>query len=265
MLNTVAKIGRVLELFTPEHPEWRLVDIARELEIPKSSAHGLLASLADIGILTVTPRSRYRLGWHLLALAERMRASLDFTGPAVGVMQRLSAELRETILLAVLDRHFVLYVERAEGNHPLVRLSGARPGTRLPAHRTAVGKVLLAHADPADVRSRFERVEFDPRGAGSVHNINELERVLMDVRRDGYATDLGEVSPEVACVAAPVRDRHGTVVAAMSVSMPSYRLPTDYSGIVRRMRSAVSEASDAIAAAQLAADEDIAPPAAQAV
>jgi IclR family KDG regulon transcriptional repressor len=87
MLTTIQKIGPVLELFTVERPEWRMSDIARELGTPKSSAHSLVATLAEIGLLSVGANGSYRLGWNLLSLSERMRASLDFRQHAVPVMQ----------------------------------------------------------------------------------------------------------------------------------------------------------------------------------
>ena len=82
MLRTVSKIGPVLDLFTVEHPEWGVSEAAEALGVPKSSAHALLSTLADVGLLAATSHIRYRLGWRVLALGETLRATLDLRSAA---------------------------------------------------------------------------------------------------------------------------------------------------------------------------------------
>lgn len=245
MLNTVKKVGPVLELFTPERPEWRMTDIANALQMPKSSAHSLVSTMAEIGLLSTSTRGRYRLGWMLLMLSERMRVSLDFRSHVLPIMQELSAELRETVLLAVLDRDQVLYVERAEGTHPTVRLAGVRVGARLSAHGTAVGKVILADRDPGEVRAIIGREGMKRYTERTVQTLEALEDELVSVRARGAAFDFGEISPDVCCIAVPVRDRYGAVVAGMSCSVPEYR----FERLRERMLEGLLRAAERAAAA----------------
>lgn len=250
VLNTVKKIGPVLDLFTPEAPEWRMTDIARALEMPKSSAHSLISTLAEVGLLAVTDRGRYRLGWNLLCLSERMRASLDFRRHAVPAMQDLSDVVHETVLLAALDRQKVIYVERVEGNHPMVRLAGVRVGSTVPAHCTSVGKVLLAFREPDEVRSLFADEGLKAMTRRTITAIDDLMAELTKARARGYAYDLGEVVPDVACVAAPVHDRYGTVVAGMSISMPAYRFEAKRELALSELQKTTALVSQRLAAAQ---------------
>lgn len=257
MLNTVKKIGPVLDLFTPERPEWTMTEIARALDMPKSSAHSLVATLADIGLLSLGPGARYRLGWHLLSLAERMRAALDFTKHAVPCMQELQSQLRETVLLAALDRHEVVYVERVEGTHPMVRLAGVRVGSRAPAHCTAVGKVLLAYREPDEVRVLMRHAGLRALTRNTITDLDAFEAELVTVRARGFAYDLQEIVADVSCIAAPIFDRHGTVIAAMSVAMPAYRFERNHSSIVEPVQKAAQTISDRVASAQSAPPEPV--------
>lgn len=246
MLNTVKKVGPVLELFTPEQPEWRVTDIALALGMPKSSTHALVTTMAEIGLLTTTSRGRYRLGWMLLTLSERMRVSLDFRGHVLPIMQELAAETRETVLLAVLDRDQVMYIERAEGTHPTVRLAGVRIGAHLPVHCTAVGRVILADRDPAEVRAIIERAGMRRLTTRTIATVEALEEDLVRVRQQDAAFDLGEVSPDVCCVAVPVRDRYGGVTAGMSISMPAYRFDGSRQQALEALRAGAQRASLAL-------------------
>lgn len=243
LLNTVKKVGPVLDLFTPEHAEWGVTQISEALQMPKSSVHSVLSTLADIGLLTTNARGRYRLGWKLLTLSERMRASLDFGKHAVPVMRQLADTTRETVLLAVLDRDRVLYVERAEGSHPTIRIAGVRVGARIPAHCTGVGKVLLADLQPKEVRQLLSDEPMVARTARTITTLEELEAELTKVRAEGVAYDRGEAVPDVCCIAVPVHDAFGSVVAAISVSIPAYRFDRE----VDTLRDAVVAAAEGIA------------------
>jgi DNA-binding IclR family transcriptional regulator len=242
-LNTVKKIGPVLELFTPEQPEWRMTDIARALGTPKSSAHSLVSTLAEIGLLSVAPSGRYRLGLNLLSLSERMRTSMDILQQAGPSMQELARSSRETVLLAMLDRNEVVYVERAEGTHPMVRLAGVQPGARVPAHCTAVGKVLLAYRDPGETKRFIRSTELRRYTAQTITDPDRLEAALIEVRARGFAIDQSEIVADIACIAAPVTDQFGTVIAAISVSMPAYRFEEQRKGLVESLKTTAATVS----------------------
>lgn len=248
MLNTVRKIGPVLELFGPEQPEWRMTEIAKALGMPKSSAHSLLTTLAEVGLLTTTDQGRYRLGWHLLTLAERTRASLDFRRVAVPAMTELAAEGGETVFLAVLDRDRVLYVERVEGSHPTVRIAGIRVGARFYAHCTAVGKMLLAERDIDEVRELIERSGMRRTTVHTIDTLERFEEELRQIRTRGVAFDMCEAVADISCMAAPVRDRYGSVIAAMSVATPAYRFEQARARTLDLLLAATERVSAALAA-----------------
>jgi DNA-binding IclR family transcriptional regulator len=117
----------------------------------------------------------------------------------------------------------VIYLEKLHGHHA-IGLMSSQVGGRLPAYCTSLGKVLLAYRDPERVRARFEYSEFHRYTDRTIQNVAELMHHLAQVHRQGYSLDRGEHEPEVRCVAAPIFDISGQVIAAVSVSGPASRL-----------------------------------------
>lgn len=222
MLQTVAKIGPVLDLFSADRPEWGVSEVAESIGVPRSSAHALLASLVETGLLQCRTRGRYRLGWRIVELHETLRASVDVRAVAAPVLAALSAKLGETAHLGVLERGQVLYLDKVVGSHQ-VNVLGARVGSHLDPHCSAIGKTLLAHREVAEVR---QLLRSRPPRRLTGHTLVDPEALLDElrlVRASGHAVDHGEAVADVSCLAAPIRDDLGTVVAALSVTVPDGR------------------------------------------
>jgi IclR family KDG regulon transcriptional repressor len=223
VLNTIANAGLVLDLFSREKPEWGVSELARAADLPKSNVHALLTSLVEIGLLSRTSRNRYCLGWYLSVLSSTMKAGSGLELQAKPEMQTLAAQLRETVLLAVLARERVLYIERVEGSHPTVRLAGVRVGADLPLYCTAVGKVFLAEEPEPRARQLLAQSTLVARTERTITSVDVLVKNLDEVRRDGVGYDICECVADACCIAAPIRNLAGHLVAALSVSMPAYR------------------------------------------
>lgn len=222
MLGTVQKVGEVLELFTREHPEWGVTEVARALGIPKSSAHALLATLSQIGLLKRGRDGRYRLGFRVLALAHVLLSTSSWREEARKAMEDLVARFGETTHLAVLECGRVVYVEKLEGTRA-VKVATTGVGVELSAHCSAVGKVLLAHRPWEEVLGIVEARGLPALTPNTITTLDELKTELQAVRERGYAYDIEEAVPELCCVAAPIRDHTGEVIAALSLSVPFYR------------------------------------------
>lgn len=222
MLNTLLKAGQLLELFSFGQPEWGVSELANALELPKSTVHDLAATLAHIGLLQRTEQGRYRLGWRMLTFSQILLQSTEFRTEARKAMEDLVAELGETVHLAVLDGNMVLYADKLQGQMA-VQVSVTNFGVRLPGHGSALGKVLLAHQPWHDVVKILEEHGMRAFTPNTITTIEQLQVELKKVRQQGYAYDREEVVPDLCCVAAPVRDYTGKVIAAMSLSVPAYR------------------------------------------
>jgi DNA-binding IclR family transcriptional regulator len=245
-INTLAKAGKVLDLFCPERPEWRVADVADMLGVPRSSAHALLSSLAEIGILQWHEGGRYRVGWRILELAEVRRRTIDVRAAAAPVMERLLRAHGETSHLAVRDRIRVLYIDKLVGNHNIT-VQGARVGTRLEMHCTAVGKVLLAYADPGDLDEFLALATLRRHTPSTITGHDAFRAELASIRARGVGFDLGEAVEDVFCAAAPIRDELGHVVAAISISAPVNRFHKHRDEYARSVKTGAADISRALA------------------
>lgn len=222
MLGTIQKAGEVLELFTPEKPEWGVSEVAKALGIPKSGAHALLSTLAQVGFLKRGRDGRYRLGWRILTLSHVLLSTTSWRQEARKAMEELVARYGETTHLAVLNQGRVVYVEKLEGTRA-VRVVNTGVGVELPAHCSGVGKVLLAFRPWEEVERIMAESGMPALTPNTITTLDELQTELQAVRERGYAYDIEEAVPELCCVAAPIRDHTGEVIAAMSLSVPFYR------------------------------------------
>jgi DNA-binding IclR family transcriptional regulator len=243
MLQTIEKASEVLSLFDRNHTEWGVREVAEKLDLAKSSAHDLLNSLAQVGLLGKTDEGRYRLGWRLVTLSETLLVTTELRREARPIMEELAAQYQETIHLAILDDTKVVYVDKLEGRQA-VRVELTSLGTRLYAHCSALGKVLLAYRSEAEVK-RIIKSEGLPRFTeNTITDADELEQALTKISKQGYAYDLEEILPDLCCVGAPIRNHTGQVIAAISMSMPSYRFQrsqAEFRKAVMRTAKTISE------------------------
>lgn len=223
MLGTIRRVGQLLDLFDGDHPEWGVTEVSRALQVSKSTAHALLRSLAVIGLLEQMPNGRYRLGWRTVALGNVLLTSIGIANIAKLAMDDLARSSGETVNLAVLERGHVIFVERVPGAGG--RFASVVPlGTPLPFHCSAVGKVLLAYRAPIEVRELLKTVPgFDAFTRNTITDKQRFQVELDQVRRQGYGFNLMEAFNDVCCVAAPVQNGVGLVVAALGLSMPATR------------------------------------------
>jgi DNA-binding IclR family transcriptional regulator len=214
---------RLLEVLAgaPEEGRLGVVEAAGRADLSPATAHRLLATLCACGYVTQdASHERYRLGPRLFALASAAETELiDVRERARPVMRRLCTELGETVNLSVLNQHSIIYVEQVESDRPLRAFN--RIGNRVPAHASAAGKALLAF-EP-DGASILEAA-LEPLTAATITSADALSAQLAEIRKSGYAMDLGEHDEDVICVAAPISGPGRRPIAALSISGPAERL-----------------------------------------
>ncbi|MQA81434.1 MAG: helix-turn-helix domain-containing protein [Streptosporangiales bacterium] len=221
----------VLELLAAS-PGLRFSEIADRLDLPRSSVHGLLATLVGRGFVDLDGHQHtYALGIKAWTIGQAYAGHRDLVGIAEPLMEELARTTGETIQLARLDGVENVYIAIADSPQPMKLVSAV--GMRLPAYATGLGKALLAGLDRDDLRGRLDRIEFERFTAHTVADRESLEAQLDRVAADGYATDDEEYIIGCRCVAMPVRGRGGPV-AAMSVSAPTPRCGPDWVAQTRR-------------------------------
>jgi IclR family KDG regulon transcriptional repressor len=248
MPQTVQAVVRVLRLFTFDRPEWCVKEVAYELGLPKSTVSELLADLARAGLLERVKRGQYRLGWTVFSLGQVLLHSAPLLQRARRVMEELVTLWGETCHLAVLTQGEVLYVEKVRGERAFdIILS--RVGGRLWAHCSGVGKVLLASRPWEEVEEIVQRRGLVPLTSNTITSKEQLREVLARVAQEGYAYDEEEAMIGLCCVAAPIRDQSGHVIAAMSLSVPAYRFYPNRQRLTTAIVDAARRVSEALRAA----------------
>jgi DNA-binding IclR family transcriptional regulator len=232
----------ILGAFTGS-PELRLSELSSLLKLSKSTAYRLLEAMRVHGLIARdTSSGRYRLGLRLFELGTRAVSGLELPRLAQPALEQLVEQTGETAQLGVLDGCDIIFVARAESPQALRMPSAV--GRRTLAYCTGVGKVLLAHLPEEALRAYLASVTLDPRTTRTLSSPAALERDLRSVRARGYAVDDEEFCLGLRCVAAPIRDHTGAVVAGMSVAGPSSRVRREQvRGIAGRVMEAAAEIS----------------------
>lgn len=243
LVPAVARALDVLEFVRARGPS-SAPEITRALGLPRTTVHELIKTLLARGYLRdAGSGDGYELGIRVLELGAAYEARLDLAQVAKVSAAEVSAECGETVHVAVLDGTDVVYIVRIESTHVVRMVSSL--GGRLPAHVTAVGKTLLAYQPPAAIDALYPGgTELSVMTPSSLRTASALREELARIRAEGLAWDACESNPDVYCVAAPVRGRRGTVVAAMSVSVPAHRWnsgrASELAGLVSKAACGVS-------------------------
>lgn len=223
--KTLVKGVALVDLVAASASSVRQAELVERSGLPRPTAMRLIEALLELGLLDTDHRGDYRLGAHVALWGTAFRNTLDLAEVAADVMEGLSTELRETCYLGVRDGDGVLYLAAAHG--PQAIRPAATVGARNPLHSTGIGKVLLAFLEPAERDALISRMTFVARTPRTATDATELQRSLDATVDRGYAIDDIENEEGIRCIAVPIRDADGRVVAGMSVSAPAYRFSMD--------------------------------------
>jgi len=222
-VQSIARALTVLDTLADSQGEVGIVELSQRVALHTSTVHRLLATLAGQGYVRQSPDTgRYALGPKAINLAEAYLGQLDLRRVAHPFLERLTQDTGETANLVIQDGHEALYLDKAESPQSLRIFS--RIGRRAPLHCTAVGKVLLANAPPAQVDGLLGEGPLERLTRRTITSVAQLRRELAAVRAQGYALDREECEEGGYCIAVPVRNATGATVAAVGVSSPSVRM-----------------------------------------
>lgn len=246
----IRAVDRALELlgvFSTAESELTLTELSNRLNLNPSTTYRLLVTLESRDYVEQNPESgRYRLGVACLRLGSVFLSQVDLRKRALPLLERLRDECKETVHLAILDRHRmeVVYLEKLEGLLP-IGLMSSRVGGRAPAYCTGLGKSMLAYEQEEIVREFYAATGLQVYTPHTITSIDDLLRELSAIRKRGYAIDNAEHEPDVKCVAAPVWNHQHAVVGAISVSGPLERIDRLLAehGLIEKLRETAREAS----------------------
>jgi DNA-binding IclR family transcriptional regulator len=222
-IQSIERAAAILRLLSGRSRRLGVVELAGQLGLPKGTVHGILRTLQSVGFVEQDHDSgKYQLGAALLHIGSSYLDANELRTRALNWADSLATQSGESVRIGTLHDRQVLIV------HHVFRPDDSRQaldvGSLVPMHATALGKALLAHHRYLLADLENPLASFTP---WTITDKESLERVLDDVQARGWASEVGELYPGVASIAAPIEDRRGLIAGAISVSGPAERLCED--------------------------------------
>lgn len=216
MSRSVTRALAILNLFSRDKQEWGITEISHELQLPKSTVHGLVKTLEQEQFLYLGETGRYRLGIKVFALGMAYAGNVKLTTAAEPAVRALTEKYQQSVHVAIYAGHMAVMVLVARAGS--MGIMAPRVGAGIAAYCTGVGKVLLAYQSPQHIEEYLASETLVSATCNTIIDPETLRQELALIREQGYALDRGEVLQEIGCVAAPIFGIDGNVIAALSLS-----------------------------------------------
>lgn len=235
----------LLESFTAEHPALTLNELAKAVDLSRSSVYRLVYTLTELGFLEREGESKtYRLGSRVLRLGFAFLASQEMVEIARPHLAKLRDMTNCSAHLGILDGTDILYVARYADQKALT--SRVQVGARLPAHATSIGRAILCHLSPGEIRRRFDGAPMPRYSDITPTNVDALVALLSRDAARGYVVSHSAFEPGIASVAAAIFTEDGSVAGAINITTPeqtsdSEKLETSIKDAVLETAGTISE------------------------
>ncbi len=227
VVQSVDRALKLLEILIDEKKEISLSKISEMANLNISTTHRLLNTLAYRGFVTQTEEnSKYKLGYRLFEIAGILEDQINLKRIVRPYLEEIVNKYNETANLVVLDGSEVVYVDQVESTN-MMRMF-AQVGSKGPAHSLGSGKALLAYLSEDRLDKLLNEMELKEFTENTITDPEKLKKHLKEIKEQGYAIDEEEMEEGVCCTAAPIRNRDGKVIAAISVSGPNIRIDNQF-------------------------------------
>lgn len=226
IVQSIERVALILDTLGDHSQGLSLTDLSTRVDLSKGTTHRLLSSLAFFGYARQNEENKkYCLGFKLVELGNRLLNQIDFRTEARPYLLNLAEQVKETVHLVILDKQKALYIDKVEAadQPPGLRMVSIL-GSRVPAHCSAVGKVLLSALPDEKLEKLVGVTGLAKRTEKTITDFTKLKAHLQRVGINGYAFDQEENEVGIRCVAAPIRDQRGEAIAAISISGPVSRI-----------------------------------------
>ena len=244
IIQSVAKAMKLLDILDASPMPMSLAELSAQTGWPKSTLHGLLSTMKGYSVVAQNEDGNYMLGIRLFEYGCTLSNSWDIVEIAKPYIQHISYSTGEAVFLSILDRGEVITLDRADNKSGL--WISAEMGCRLPVHCTSQGKLFLAYMSHNEQEEILGRNEWIPYTAHTITSRKALDRELLQIRNQGYATEIGEYKTGLRSVAAPIFDKDGRVRYAIGLISMDRQIETEQFQkdiqIVMETASKISEA-----------------------
>lgn len=226
IIQSVERALTILDLFDERDKELTITEISKRMDLHKSTVHSLIKTLQLHGYMKQNEENeKYSLGLKLFERGQHVIGNMDIHSIARKFLEQLSDQTGYTSHLVILDGQEGVYIDKVEGTGVTVLYS--RIGRRVPIHTSAVGKALVAFKRDEEIEALLENYDFVKRTDNSICTKEAFLEELQNVRSNGYAVDAEENEPGIFCIAVPIKNHTGNVIAATSVSMSIAKASAD--------------------------------------
>jgi len=202
----------------------RIKDISQKLGMGKSTVHRILNTLSAYGYVEQgSDNKKYRLGWKFFEVGSVIPRQRNLTNMELKVLWDLCDRYEETVNLGIRVNDKVAIVAKADPQKVLFK-TGPYLGDQEPVHATALGKALISEIDDEELDKLFGGKSLQQYTPNTITSLAELKNHLEEVREQGYAVDQEELSFGLTCIAMPVYNYTNEIIAALSISGPSFRM-----------------------------------------
>lgn len=226
--QSAEKLLSIIEYLANQKTPQRLLDMSRELKINTSTLLRFLMTLQKHGYITQDEySSRYSLTYKLCVLAGRISANMDIRELCIPTMHRISQAFGEAVSLAIEQDRKVVYIEIVDGPDLMLRTT-QRIGNVAPMYCTGIGKLFLLNMTGEELTDYVSREKMTRFTDKTITDRDQLAKELEQVRRNGCAYDNEECEIGARCVACPILDGNGRVIAGISVTGPTTRMTDEH-------------------------------------
>jgi IclR family transcriptional regulator, KDG regulon repressor len=225
LINSILRASNILKCFSGAKTHFKISEIARQLDLDRSTTYRILLSLEEAGFVEKDEKAgTYCLGLGAFEIGNAYLRQMDLIQVSRPIMADLAQKVQETVHLAVLSETEIVYVEKSDSPRSLGVMS--KLGQRGPIYCTALGKTLLAFQPEAEQSRILQKLKMPALTATTITSKQKLGEELRTIRKQGYALDRREIEEDVECIGAPIRNYTGNVVAALSISGPQRKINT---------------------------------------
>lgn len=242
LINSIIRASNILKCFLKENTHFKITELARQLQLDRSTTYRILLSLEKCGLVEKDRKTgEYSLGMSAFEIGNTYLRQMDFIQISKPIMADLAFKVQETVHLAVLSDSEIVYVDKVDSPRTLGVIS--KIGQRAPVYCTALGKVLLAYQPKGEVSRIINEIRLKPFTKNTITSKKKLREELKKIRKRGYALDPREYEEAVECIGAPIWNHLGDIIAALSISGPQRKINTP---LERQFVSQVIEAASLV-------------------
>lgn len=240
-VKSAERVMDVIDCLVDSDEPLTLMELSESLGIPKSSMSQLLGTMVRKHYLSKDQANRYKLAHKLISAGNRARTSNDIYSASISILQETIQKTEETLFLGIRAGKEVIYLAKVDSDHSM--RTTAQPGSRKPLYCTGLGKTFLTFEKRETAHRLIEEIELKPYTRSTITDREELKSAVESYRNHGYVIDDEENEQGIYCIAAPIFDEKGRIVAAISCAGGKDRMLEKRQSIIEEVKNAARKIS----------------------